>query len=147
MLLLYSPAIYKTADVIQTYVYRRGLIGVQFSYATAINMGVEVDITTKAGWPSDGVAQVTNAVLKAFTGFTSTDPELLQDFVGTGLTIGDDVEVLYLGCAIKTVPGMELTGPGQHFNSFPLTPNPLAQNGGAPIWHHCSRRFWMSSRT
>ena len=38
VLLLYNPGIYKTADVIQTYVYRRGLLGVQFSYATAIGM-------------------------------------------------------------------------------------------------------------
>jgi putative aldouronate transport system permease protein len=38
VLLLYNPATYKTADVIQTYVYRRGLLGAQFSYATAIGL-------------------------------------------------------------------------------------------------------------
>jgi hypothetical protein len=29
---------------------------------------------------------------------------------------------------------MELTGSGQHFNAFPLAPNPLEQDGGAPVW-------------
>jgi len=38
VLLLYSPAVYETSDVIQTYVYRRGLLGAQFSYATAIGL-------------------------------------------------------------------------------------------------------------
>ncbi len=38
VLLLYSPAVYETADVIQTYVYRRGLLGAQFSYGTAIGL-------------------------------------------------------------------------------------------------------------
>ncbi|MCB9385344.1 MAG: carboxypeptidase regulatory-like domain-containing protein [Bryobacterales bacterium] len=41
---------------------------------------------------------------------------------------------LGLASRIKTVPGIELTGSGQHFNSFPLVPDPLAQNGGAPLW-------------
>ena len=35
---------------------------------------------------------------------------------------------------IKTVPGVELTSSGQHFNSFPFVPDPLSQNGGAPLW-------------
>lgn len=34
---------------------------------------------------------------------------------------------------LKTVPGMELTGSGAHFNSFPFTPDPYAQDGGAPV--------------
>lgn len=38
VLLLYSGAIYDTADVIQTYVYRRGLLGADFSYGTAIGL-------------------------------------------------------------------------------------------------------------
>ncbi len=41
---------------------------------------------------------------------------------------------LSLSDVLKTVPGIELTGSGQHFNAFPLTPNPLEQNGGAPVW-------------
>ncbi len=45
------------------------------------------------------------------------------------------IEQLGLASRIKTVPGIELTGSGQHFNSFPIKPDPLAQNGGAPLWH------------
>lgn len=42
VLLLYSPLIYETADVISTYVYREGLIGLKYSYTTAINMFVSI---------------------------------------------------------------------------------------------------------
>ena len=45
------------------------------------------------------------------------------------------IEQLGLSDRIKTVPGIELTGSGQHFNSFPIKPDPLEQNGGAPLWH------------
>ena len=45
------------------------------------------------------------------------------------------IEALGLSDRIKTIPGIELTGSGQHFNSFPIEPDPLAQNGGAPQWH------------
>jgi putative aldouronate transport system permease protein len=38
ILLLYNPATYETADVIQTYVYRRGLLSAEFSYATAVGL-------------------------------------------------------------------------------------------------------------
>ena len=38
VLLLYSPIVYETADVIQTFVYRRGLIEMNFSYATAVGL-------------------------------------------------------------------------------------------------------------
>ena len=38
VLLLYSPAIYHRADVIQTFVYRMGIIGNQQSFATAIGL-------------------------------------------------------------------------------------------------------------
>ena len=38
VLLLYSGATYDTADVIQTYVYRRGLLGADFSYGTAVGL-------------------------------------------------------------------------------------------------------------
>lgn len=38
ILLLYSGATYETADVIQTYVYRRGLLHAEFSYATAVGV-------------------------------------------------------------------------------------------------------------
>ena len=35
--LLYSPATYETADVISTYVYRRGVLDGQFSFSTAVD--------------------------------------------------------------------------------------------------------------
>jgi len=38
IILLYNPAVYDTADVIQTFVYRRGLIGADFSFATAVGL-------------------------------------------------------------------------------------------------------------
>jgi putative aldouronate transport system permease protein len=38
VLLLYSPIIYDVADVIQTYVYRMGIISNNYSYATAIGL-------------------------------------------------------------------------------------------------------------
>lgn len=36
--LLYTPATYETADVIQTYVYRQGIINQNYSYATAVGL-------------------------------------------------------------------------------------------------------------
>jgi len=38
VLLLYNPLLYETADVISTFVYRRGIQGADFSFATAINL-------------------------------------------------------------------------------------------------------------
>ena len=38
IILLYNPSIYDTADVISTYVYRRGLIDGDYSYSTAVSM-------------------------------------------------------------------------------------------------------------
>lgn len=38
ILLMYSPATYTTADVISTYVYRRGVLGTDFSFATAVGL-------------------------------------------------------------------------------------------------------------
>ena len=35
---LYNPAVYKTADIIDTYVYRMGLVDLQFSLGTAVGM-------------------------------------------------------------------------------------------------------------
>ena len=40
--LLYNPAIYETADILSTYVYRIGLVGGNFSYAAAIDMFTSV---------------------------------------------------------------------------------------------------------
>lgn len=38
IIVLYNEAVYETADVISTYVYRRGLIGADYSYATAVGI-------------------------------------------------------------------------------------------------------------
>ena len=38
ILLMYNPAIYETADVISTYVYRRGLVDNQYSFAAAVGL-------------------------------------------------------------------------------------------------------------
>jgi putative aldouronate transport system permease protein len=38
ILLMYNPATYETADVIQTYVYRRGILKADFSYGTAVGL-------------------------------------------------------------------------------------------------------------
>lgn len=35
---MYSPAVYQSGDVIGTYVYRKGLVGMEFSYATAVGL-------------------------------------------------------------------------------------------------------------
>ena len=38
ILLLYTGATYRTADVLQTYVFRRGIEGADFSFATAVGL-------------------------------------------------------------------------------------------------------------
>lgn len=38
IMLLYNPGIYDTADVINTYVYRKGLIDAQYSYSAAVGL-------------------------------------------------------------------------------------------------------------
>lgn len=38
VLLLYNPTIYETADVINTFVYRKGLLEMNYSYSTAIGL-------------------------------------------------------------------------------------------------------------
>ena len=38
IILIYNPLTYKTADVISTYIYRRGIVGADFSYSTAIGL-------------------------------------------------------------------------------------------------------------
>ncbi len=38
VLLLYNPMIYDTADVISTYVYRRGILNADYSYTTAVSL-------------------------------------------------------------------------------------------------------------
>jgi putative aldouronate transport system permease protein len=38
IILMYNPAIYDTADVLSTYVYRRGLIGADYSFGAAVDL-------------------------------------------------------------------------------------------------------------
>ena len=38
IILLYNESIYETADVISTYVYRKGLLEFNFSFSTAVNL-------------------------------------------------------------------------------------------------------------
>ncbi len=38
ILLLYSPSVYSVADIIDTYVFRQGLISLDYSYAAAVNL-------------------------------------------------------------------------------------------------------------
>lgn len=38
IILMYNPATYETADVINTYVYRRGILSGEFSFGTAVGM-------------------------------------------------------------------------------------------------------------
>ncbi len=46
------------------------------------------------------------------------------------------INALGLKPFLKTVKGMELTGRGQHFNSFPFDAvDPYLQDGGAPVWN------------
>ncbi len=42
ILLLYNSGIYETADIIQTYTYREGIFGFQYSYSTAVSLFVSV---------------------------------------------------------------------------------------------------------
>ena len=38
IILLYNPAIYETADVISSYVYRKGLLESNFSFSSAVGL-------------------------------------------------------------------------------------------------------------
>lgn len=40
---------------------------------------------------------------------------------------------------LQSIPGIELTGSGPHFNSFPFRPEPFRQDNGAPVWNRDPR--------
>lgn len=45
------------------------------------------------------------------------------------------IEQLALTRYLKTIPGLELTGSGDHLNAFPLKEDRFAQDGGAPVYN------------
>ncbi len=59
ILLLYSPAIYETADVINTYVYRVGLVEMNYGFSTAVGLFNSVVGTT--------FLLVTNAICRKYS--------------------------------------------------------------------------------
>ena len=62
------------------------------------------------------------------------------------------IRALGLADFVKTVKGIELTGRRQHFNAFPFEPEPMLQDGGAPVWNDDPRitaltlRRWQGER-
>ena len=60
IILLYNPAIYDTAEVISTFVYRRGLQEANWSYSAAVglfNSAVNIVLLTAANWLSRRVTE------------------------------------------------------------------------------------------
>ncbi len=60
LILLYSPIVYDTADVISTFVYRRGLLDMDWSYSTAVgvfNSVVNFSLLIFANWFSGRVSE------------------------------------------------------------------------------------------
>jgi putative aldouronate transport system permease protein len=60
ILLMYSPATYETADVFSTYVYRRGLVDLDFSFGAAVslfNSGINVMLLIGANLLSKKLTQ------------------------------------------------------------------------------------------
>jgi len=68
-----------------------------------------------------------NLAAEALEFAPTTEHNRLYDWTPTIAKLG-------LAPFLATVPGMELTGSGAHFNSFPFTPDPRKQDGGAPVW-------------
>lgn len=59
VILMYQPSTYKTADVINSFIYRRGLLYAEFSYTTAVglfNSAVSIILLVSANWISRKVA-------------------------------------------------------------------------------------------
>lgn len=60
ILLLYSPVVYDTSDVISTFVYRKGLLEMNFSFSTAVglfNSVVNFTLLAAANWISGKVSE------------------------------------------------------------------------------------------
>ena len=61
IILMYNPATYETADVIQTYVYRRGILHADISFSTAIglfNSGISLIFLVVFNWVSKKVTEI-----------------------------------------------------------------------------------------
>ncbi|MEG0692188.1 MAG: ABC transporter permease subunit [Oscillospiraceae bacterium] len=62
ILLLYNSAVYETADVIGTYVYRAGLVGGEFSYGSAVGL-----FTSAIGF---GLVYLANVASRKLSGYS-----------------------------------------------------------------------------
>lgn len=59
-LLLYSPLIYEVSDIISTYVYREGLLSMEYSYTTAVGLFtsvVSLVMVSLANWGANRMGQ------------------------------------------------------------------------------------------
>lgn len=59
-LLLYSPLIYEVSDIISTYVYREGLLSMEYSYTTAVGLFtslVSLVMVVLANWAANKMGQ------------------------------------------------------------------------------------------
>ncbi|KUK80901.1 MAG: Carbohydrate ABC transporter membrane protein 1, CUT1 family, partial [Petrotoga mobilis] len=53
IILLYNPLVYETADVVSSYVYRKGIVESNFSFATAVglfNSVINFILVVSANW-------------------------------------------------------------------------------------------------
>ena len=60
IILLYNPAIYETADVISSFVYRKGILQADYSYSTAVglfNSVINFGILVLSNWISRRVSE------------------------------------------------------------------------------------------
>lgn len=118
---------------------------VKFDYADPIELFIEATISTNAKYPSDGDAQVIAAIQAVFDGLAAEDVVTAQDqallgVVGEGLSVGDDVTLLKLICAVGTVPGVvaasfkvDSIDPPVATTDFIIADDEIAQLGEATV--------------
>ena len=84
--------------------------------------------STPSGDNTCGTAdRVINMAAEQLEFVPTTEHNRLFDWTPTIASLG-------LESFLSTVPGIELTGSGAHFNAFPYKPDPRKQDGGAPQW-------------
>jgi hypothetical protein len=84
--------------------------------------------STPSGDNTCGTAdRVINMAAEQLEFVPTTEHNRLFDWTPTIASLG-------LESFMSTVPGIELTGSGAHFNAFPYKPDPKKQDGGAPQW-------------